>query len=54
MYVQDKSYLRPYIDEVAAEFAERGQFDNIKVTPRHQISLISMKTMTCLDIQNVA
>ncbi|CDS07321.1 hypothetical protein LRAMOSA01270 [Lichtheimia ramosa] len=31
----DKSYLRPYIDEVAAEFAERGQFDNIKVTPRH-------------------
>ncbi|KAI7878301.1 14 kDa subunit of cytochrome bd ubiquinol oxidase [Lichtheimia hyalospora FSU 10163] len=31
----DKSYLRPYIDEVAAEFAERGDFDNIKVTPRH-------------------
>ncbi|CDH56085.1 cytochrome b-c1 complex subunit 7 [Lichtheimia corymbifera JMRC:FSU:9682] len=31
----DKRYLRPYIDEVAAEFAERGDFDNIKVTPRH-------------------
>lgn len=33
--IQDKRYLRPYIDEVAAEFAERGDFDNIKVTPRH-------------------
>ncbi|ORY93764.1 cytochrome b-c1 complex subunit 7 [Syncephalastrum racemosum] len=32
---QDKRYLQPYIDEVAAEFAERDAFDNIKVAPRH-------------------
>lgn len=31
----DKRYLQPYIDEVAAEFAEREAFDNIKVAPRH-------------------
>ncbi|KAI9323767.1 cytochrome b-c1 complex subunit 7 [Dichotomocladium elegans] len=31
----DKRYLQPYIDQVAAEFAERGDFDNIKVVPRH-------------------
>ncbi|KAI7859591.1 cytochrome b-c1 complex subunit 7 [Circinella umbellata] len=31
----DKRYLQPYIDEVAAEFAERDAFDNIKVVPRH-------------------
>ncbi|KAI9301888.1 cytochrome b-c1 complex subunit 7 [Cunninghamella echinulata] len=28
---EDIRYLRPYIDEVAAEFAEREAFDNIKI-----------------------
>ncbi|KAI8874825.1 14 kDa subunit of cytochrome bd ubiquinol oxidase [Backusella circina FSU 941] len=32
---QDIRYLQPYIDEVAAENAERAAFDNIKVTARH-------------------
>ncbi|ORX51334.1 14 kDa subunit of cytochrome bd ubiquinol oxidase [Hesseltinella vesiculosa] len=32
---QDIRYLKPYMDEVSAEFAERDAFDNIKVTPKH-------------------
>ncbi|KAI9482766.1 MAG: cytochrome b-c1 complex subunit 7 [Benjaminiella poitrasii] len=32
---KDIRYLQPYIDEVAAEFAERDAFDNIKVSARH-------------------
>ncbi|KAI8058956.1 cytochrome b-c1 complex subunit 7 [Gilbertella persicaria] len=32
---QDVRYLQPYIDEVAAERAEREAFDNIKVAARH-------------------
>ncbi|CEG73495.1 Putative Cytochrome b-c1 complex subunit 7 [Rhizopus microsporus] len=32
---EDKRYLQPYINQVAAERAEREAFDNIKVTPRH-------------------
>ncbi|KAI8885972.1 14 kDa subunit of cytochrome bd ubiquinol oxidase [Backusella circina FSU 941] len=32
---QDIRYLQPYIDEVAAESAERAAFDNIKPVPRH-------------------
>ncbi|KAI7898282.1 cytochrome b-c1 complex subunit 7 [Cokeromyces recurvatus] len=32
---KDIRYLQPYIDEVAAELAERDVFDNIKVPARH-------------------
>ncbi|KAI8336490.1 cytochrome b-c1 complex subunit 7 [Blakeslea trispora] len=32
---QDVRYLQPYIDEVAAERAEREAFNNIKVSARH-------------------
>ncbi|KAI8374362.1 cytochrome b-c1 complex subunit 7 [Radiomyces spectabilis] len=32
---EDVRYLQPYIDEVAAERAEREAFDNIKVAARH-------------------
>ncbi|KAG0164188.1 Cytochrome b-c1 complex subunit 7 [Apophysomyces sp. BC1034] len=32
---KDARYLQPFIDEVAAENAEREAFDNIKVAARH-------------------